>query len=303
MLSKIFKKRELWSIKILKSVDVKNFFNGANIHYVKHIGQIGIRINRKYQSTVADPFLFTHNNRLYLFYEVKTDHSHGEIHAQSMSVDGVWVNHGLVLKEKFHLSYPQVFRIKNKIYMIPECAQSHQVRLYESTNFPFEWKYATTLIDQPLRDTTVLSAHEDDILLLTTTHDYELKLFHGTNIKSKFFDTNLSITNDKHYSRCAGSIIKINDSLIRPAQDCSDYYGKDISFHIIEEFSSTQYKEKPSSLTLDSIRKGNWSSIGSHHVSIAYFNNSYYLAIDGRKNDSILNSITLGIIKLIDSIY
>jgi hypothetical protein len=115
-LRSLFKRRLLWSIGIYKLEfrrDVLHLEPHSPIHMV---GERGLRTRlANYQSTVADPFLFSFAGTLYLFYEVMGDAPHGEIWAQSMSTSGEWKVHGPVLIEGFHLSYPQVFEHQGRL--------------------------------------------------------------------------------------------------------------------------------------------------------------------------------------------
>ena len=96
---------------------------------------------------VADPFLFHENNQWHMFFEVlNTGTNRGEI-GVAASHDGLtWTYDRIVLAEKFHLSYPFVFKYQDQYYMMPETYQISEVRLYKAYNFPYDWRYATTLV-------------------------------------------------------------------------------------------------------------------------------------------------------------
>ena len=247
--------------------------------------------------TVADPFLFSFGGTLYLFYEVKTDHRPGEIWAQSLSENGEWISLGSVLSEDFHLSYPQVFEHRGRIYMIPEAAQSGSVLLYSAVNFPGKWELAETLIAEPLLDPTVFVGDGDGFFLLATTRDYELKLYHSNVIDGHFSDTGIIISKDKAFSRCAGSILEIDGRYYRPAQDCSRIYGERIQLLHISETSLIGYHETLSVSDLFAV-KPNWMSVGSHHLSSTEHDGSVYAAVDGRRRDRYINTLLLGILSL-----
>ncbi len=299
-LQKIFKKRDLWSVGVFKLRIKESLFCYEYALPVKSIGETGLRLSRDYQSVVADPFLFVYDNKLHLFYEVKTDHGKGEIHAKSMSSDGHWHSYGPVLVESFHLSYPQVFSIDGKVYMIPESAQSGEVRLYEADEFPGKWKLNTILVNEPLRDPTII-IQKDTIFLLGTTKDYELKFFYASGIQQQFVDTGIIISRDKAVARCAGNVIKYQDMLLRPVQDCSEMYGGSVKFQKIEEVTPYNYREKKTNLSLDILMQ-TWMKYGGHHVSYAIFNDNLYVAIDGRKKDYLINNLMLVLFRVLEKI-
>lgn len=298
-LQKITEKRDLWSLGVFKFGSLENLFEGGEYTLVKQIREMGLRLNKSYQAVAADPFLFAHGERLYLFYEVKTDHGHGEIHAQSMTSDGQWHAHGVVLKEQFHLSYPQVFLIDGHIYMLPEAAQSGKVILYEANEFPKKWRPCAVLIDEPMRDPTLVESANDGFFLLASTAQYELKLYHAEHLTQPFKDLGIVITNDKRVARCAGSIIRLNGQMLRPAQDCSESYGKKISFQSIECLSRSVYSERPSGLKLQ-VPPQAWMSRGSHHISCEKFAGNMYVAIDGHNADWRINSLSLGLLRMLE---
>lgn len=299
---KLLEKRDLWSIGVFRYDRADDLFSAPPIELAYFQGENGFRVDKNYQSVAADPFLFTHGDRLYLFYEVKTDHGHGTIHAQSMSRDGYWHDHGQLLDEPFHLSYPQVFAFEDRIFMIPETAQSGAVRLYEAEEFPYHWRACATLIEAPLRDPTLIVTPDQGCFLLATSAEYELRLHHSEAIERPFRYTGVSITRDPRLARCAGGILKVGGQLLRPAQDCSEVYGKRIHFQAIEKLTPSAYCERPSGLTLQ-IPTAPWMSRGSHHISSANFGKSFFVAIDGRGADKLINTLFLGAIRATEIFY
>jgi hypothetical protein len=294
---KVLEKRDRWSIAVHRYDQGNRFFSAPPDRLAHFVGERGLRLNTSYQSVAADPFLFSFGGRLYLFFEVKTDHGHGNIHVHSMSVDGVWHDHGMVLSEPFHLSYPQVFEIQGRVYMIPEAAQSGTVRLYEADDFPYRWRSCAILINEPLRDPTLLVTQAQGLFLLATTSEYELKLYHSERVDRPFRDTGVIVTTDRSRARCAGGILKVGKYLLRPAQDCSKFYGERVHFQEILTDNSSIYAERPTELQMD-IPVETWMSLGTHHVSVEKFGDSFFVAVDGRGPDSRINSFMLGILRL-----
>ena len=110
---------------------------------------------------LADPFFIKVKDTFYLFFEhKKTKKDHAEIGLLT-SIDGKkYTYQGTVLKEKFHLSYPQVFEYKKNYYMIPESQGSNQVLLYKARRFPYDWKVCDTLLkDIKLKDQRLFIRH------------------------------------------------------------------------------------------------------------------------------------------------
>lgn len=301
-LKRLLARRELWSIAIYKLESRPEILRLNRHKPIYMFGETGFRTGRDYQSTVADPFLFAFGGTLYMFYEVKTDHDHGEIWAQSLSEAGDWVPLGKVLGEHFHLSYPQVFEHGGRVYMIPEAAHSGRVLLYSAVHFPTQWEVCATLVSDPLLDPTMLFVGDGDFLLYGTTRGGALNLYHSSVLEGPFIDTGIIISKDKGTSRCAGNILEIDGLRYRPAQDCSRVYGERIRLLQVLDASSHGYAEKMSVPDMF-ISKPKWMSVGSHHLSAVDFGGGVYVAVDGRRMDRFINTLLLGVLKFLEMFF
>ena len=105
---------------------------------------------------VADPFMILINNLWYMFFEVLNAKSGlGEI-GYATSYDCIeWTYKEIVLREKFHLSYPMVFKENQQLYMVPETRQAGEIRLYKATDFPKKWEQEKVLIKGDYADATL----------------------------------------------------------------------------------------------------------------------------------------------------
>ena len=299
-LKTLFKRRDVWSIAIYKLENERDIFELDQHEPIYFFGEKGMRLNSNYQATTADPFLFVYNHRLYLFYEVQTDFSVGEIWAQSMDAQGFWINHGQVLKEDFHLSYPQVFFYDGQVCMIPESAASKQVCLYRSEAFPYNWKKTKVLIDAILSDTSIIIQPEG-IFLLGTTRSNELKLYFAKDFNQEFTCIDNVTLKNKYTARNAGKPIYINNVLYRLAQNNKSHYGEKITLLQIDQLSVDNYSESITVLDLYKT-KPKWMKTGYHHISKASFMNECFVAVDGMRPDKHINTMLLAPIKLFDRI-
>lgn len=72
-----------------------------------------------------------------------------------------------VLVEPIHLSYPNVFEYKGKIYMIPESGHNYDIRLYVSNDFPYKWEFIKVLFSGAnFVDTSFVSRINEDRVVL-----------------------------------------------------------------------------------------------------------------------------------------
>jgi hypothetical protein len=199
----------------------------------------------------ADPILYKLDNKIYMFYEAYNKKKKlGEIGVATVINNSI-LDQKIIINEPFHMSYPFVFNFKNKIYMIPETSSIKKLLLYESVNFPYEWKISKTLMDDiELSDATILK-HQDNIyifvskLLSTSPYSDELLLFSVDNDFNLIPHKNNPIITDNEFSRPGGRILEYNSKLIRVSQDCSNGgYGKAIKFNEVIEISNIAYLEK-----------------------------------------------------------
>jgi len=294
----LFKRRELWTIGIYK-LPYFDLYDFPVFNDLVKIGESGIRKNKDYQSVAADPFLFSKAGVLYLFYEAKTDFCVGEIWLKSFTSDGSVTCHGCVLKESFHLSYPQVVEFDGVEYMLPESASSGKVLLYKADSFPEKWSLARVLIDKPLVDPSLV-VRPEGLYLLATTPDNDMKLYFSKTIHDEFIDCGHIISNEipkAKSARNAGRPIDIGNELCRLYQDCSVGYGKSIGIKRIENISVSKYEETDVTDDIFKIRP-KWMREGYHHLSIVKHDGFTYVAIDGKCFDSYVNTVMLLFIKI-----
>ena len=95
----------------------------------------------------ADPFLFEHAGRSYVFFE-EFDYGRGLGHLSVGVLDATGELGEIVpcLVPDFHVSYPGVFEHDGKIYMLPETVSRKTITLYEAVEFPTSWRIARELV-------------------------------------------------------------------------------------------------------------------------------------------------------------
>jgi hypothetical protein len=108
---------------------------------------------------IADPFLFKDSSGIYIFAEhVFKDHGDISVFHSEDTIDLNFKYLGVGLDENFHLSYPQVFKYNNEMYMLPETQRSGSVILYKSEDFPLKWRpYKKLLNYDNIKDPTILN--------------------------------------------------------------------------------------------------------------------------------------------------
>ncbi len=236
---------------------------------------------------VADPFVIKKDETYYMFFEVlNRENNQGDI-AFATSPDGYsWTYERLVLDEKFHLSYPNVFMWEGQYYMVPESNDDFSVRLYKAENFPYDWSYVGNLISGYRYIDPTLFRHDNKWWMFVSRPDNSvLDIYFSDNLLSGWepHPMNPVRERDKRYSRPAGENIFLDGKLYRIAQDDDEIYGKQVfSFEIIElnEISYTEVlvSENP---IIGPTGQG-WNAVGMHHLAPFMSQKGWLAAVDGR---------------------
>ena len=200
----------------------------------------------------ADPFLFEHRGRTYIFFEECSDEGAGSICCTELHADGTLGEMHRVLTRNYHLSYPFVFEWHGDVYLLPESMENHAVEVYRAVDFPLRWELAAVLLsDVSAVDSTILE-HNGKLWLFAAglgglgTEWSELSLFFADSLFGEWRPHPKNpIVRDARRARPAGRLFFRNESLIRPGQNCSVCYGYAISFNRVDILSETDYRETP----------------------------------------------------------
>ncbi|NTW53985.1 MAG: hypothetical protein HGB15_04320 [Chlorobaculum sp.] len=243
---------------------------------------------------VADPFMITHDKQFHLFFEVlNAKRESGEIgHAISDDLK-TWRYTGVVLRERFHLSYPYVFEHDGQMYMIPECAKSKSIRLYRASSFPRDWRPVATLLrgskrEVPLLDPSVVfhDGHWYLFSYMRKVNNLHLHLAESLTGPWREHPASPVFRNSDHFTRPGGRVVEEGAVLYRFAQDGQPYYGSKAWAFRITELTPTTYREEPVSET-PVIQAGDeaWNNLGMHTVDPHRMPNGRWIAlVDGLGN-------------------
>jgi len=177
----------------------------------------------------ADPFLFSHNGREFLFFE-DYDYDKGVISYKEIkpaeneySVCQLGPTTKCLIRP-YHLSFPFLIEDEGEVYMIPETGRAAQIEIYRAEVFPSVWKFAGVLVPGVCASDVVVHKQDGYYWMFTTIggddrwHVYRSKhlLDHWQLVKSV----------DLRHSRPAGNIFTMNGKLYMPTQDSVEVYGR-----------------------------------------------------------------------------
>jgi len=255
-----------WSLGLLRA---KNLIDLAEGRYEMRRILGPEHISDRAATSVADPFILHHSGMTHLFFEVfdKT-HNRGVIgHAESADLFN-WNYTGVVLEERFHLSYPFVFTWKNETYMVPESKAARDVRLYRAVSFPHVWRLEKILLRGRYVDSTLFEK-DGTWWMFTAWRGYNLRLFHSESPLDPWKRHRLPFVHllNKKLSRPGGRVIQDGDALIRFTQDNSLRYGHQIRACTIISLSQNDYCERE--LTKEPLLtpgRSEWCAHRIHHI-------------------------------------
>ena len=201
----------------------------------------------------ADPFLWMHDGRRYIFIE-ELPHATQRGHIACLELDEQLniLSKKIVLERHYHLSYPFLFVYDGQMYMMPETKANRAIELYRCVHFPDKWEFEKTLMPNVKAvDATLIDTDGKWWLFVNIEEEGgsswdTLYLFFADNPLTDQWTSHPRnpIVKNVSTARPAGYILVQNGTLIRPSQDCSVRYGYATNFNQITVLTEADYVEK-----------------------------------------------------------
>jgi len=219
-----------WNIGFI-DYNPNNFFSTQKftIKYIKH--------NYK-NKWFADPFILnvTEKEIVVLAEEYDRNIRRGRIAKLVINRDNLrLISMTIILDLETHLSFPVIYRDNDKIYVCPENSESGGYYKYIYDSNSEKLVNPELITKEPLTDAV-------KCVISDVPHIFSTKLPnpHGNNLyiysdedKKEQYKLKQEILLADNTARGAGHFIKLNDKLIRPAQDCNKSYGGGLVFQEI----------------------------------------------------------------------
>jgi hypothetical protein len=200
----------------------------------------------------ADPFVVCHAGETFVFLEVLSHaRLRGELAVGRLD-DGALVDVAPVLPVPHHTSYPYVFEDGGVLYLIPESSAQRRVDLFRATRFPGGWEHAATLLEDVNAVDASVFRHAGRYWLWVTIAVPGARLNEETFL---YFSDRLDagwtphpcnpVVSDARRARSAGRPFLHDGRVIRPAQNCSGRYGRQVVFNVVEQLDPERYGEQP----------------------------------------------------------
>jgi hypothetical protein len=241
---------------------------------------------------VADPFMVHLDGSWFMFFEVQDAKSRKGAIGLATSWNGrTWHYERIVLAERWHLSYPYVFRDGPDVFMVPESCEARIVPLYRATSFPYRWERVSTLIEGVhLADASPFH-HRGQWWLLASSGEPRrradnLHVFGAEHLSGPWREHPMSpvIRGNAQHSRPGGRVLIHDERVYRFAQDCYESYGQQIRAFEITTLTPRAYAERE--VTTEPIITASgtgWNGTGMHHIDPHQTGDgSWFACVDGR---------------------
>lgn len=200
----------------------------------------------------ADPFLFEHHGRTFLFFEdYRYELGRAVISCCELDEQGRPGEPVEVLRRPYHLSYPAVFEDGGAIYMMPETRGKETIEIYRATDFPFVWEPDGTLMEGVNAVDATIYRRDGRYWMFSSLSDGrfsnsdEVSLFYADRLRGPWTPHRMNpLVADVRRARPAGRLFDDGGRLVRPSQDCSKMYGYGLVFSEVVQLTETKYEEQ-----------------------------------------------------------
>lgn len=232
----------------------------------------------------ADPFLFESDGIIYIFAEVWNFFlQRGTIGYCTIS-NGQASKWNVIIKERYHLSYPFIWKDEKGIHICAETCGKRNIYFYTAKKFPDNWeKEESKLTGRKYADSTMLFNKEGAIQYCFSyiVEGINIGRLCRYSVRGDMFDKNseICITEDAEIARPGGAFFREKGVLYRVAQNCGESYGRSLIF--LEVISAeAPYKEKRiKEVLFDDVKTDiEFKKIGMH----TYNRSEHYEVVDFR---------------------
>ena len=190
----------------------------------------------------ADPFIVEHEGKTAIFVELM-DFFYG---LGTIGVfeecNGSFSKVKEIIREDYHMSFPNVFKHDDELYMIPETYSANNIHLYKCDCFPYKWREFCTLIDNvKIVDCSIIQKESVTYVIGYDIEVNSARVFildwKSLALKEIFPVGNFSL------ERQGGNFFKDKGTLKRVIQDCKFVYGDFIKIYSIDQIDEEFFNE------------------------------------------------------------
>lgn len=177
----------------------------------------------------ADPFIIEKGNTLYIFAELFFFHNWKGKIGYCTYKNGGFSEWRVISHEEHHYSFPYIYKKEGIHYLMPEMSSVKELSVYQAIQFPDIWeKKEVVYAGERFVDSIYLS--EDKIMSYKMGKPNQLVLLRSNNGEWTIADAKDDFSGTL---RPAGSAFEYKNRIVRPVQDCHNFYGEAILFSIL----------------------------------------------------------------------
>lgn len=212
----------------------------------------------------ADPMLFSKDGSNYVFMEVYDKiFEKGSIGVSKFSKKGKLLRPKIIINEKFHQSFPEIFEYEGSTYLMPESSGVNQIKLYRMKDNVYQWEeYYSFHTERKYVDPVIYISKQRVFIICTETkpdNAYKNKLYilelRNINDRTKIalIDSNIK-TEDYSYSiRNGGSLFRYKGEVFRVIQEAGyKAYGRNLIFRKLIQCDENTFCESEDLLKIES---------------------------------------------------
>ncbi len=205
------------------------------------------KINRSSRTTyLADPFIISHKGETYFFAE-EFDYKKGKGKLVVAKKSEDFMEFYTILEDNHHYSFPFVFENEGNLFVIPECFESGEVKIYQFDTVSLKLSFVQTLLKGYAAVDPIVFRRDGRWWLLFTLKSMpsvHLYVFYAESLFGEYKPHfNNPVKSDIRTARNAGAAFVKGSKLFRPAQDCSAHYGRAVNICEITALSENSFSE------------------------------------------------------------
>lgn len=199
---------------------------------------------------LADPFILDTNPEKIILLAEQWVHKENKGRIVKVTIDRK--TYSLLSIESFlhtdtHLSFPNIYREDNKIYIYPENHEAKLLQIYPYNPMKGHLEQPIVLLDEPIIDAQIIKKGSYYYIFATKrshTCDEASDLFVYSSLTlTGPYKEHFMLKGTSRTERGAGEFIVQGETIIRPVQDCIDSYGAAVIFKAVD-FTQGKIKEK-----------------------------------------------------------
>lgn len=219
----------MMTMGIIEKIKTIIHFENWNVAYSLHQeGTSFSIIPNTLRYWAADPFVIMHGDRYYVFAELYDKIlTRGKLGYCVIDSNGrITSSWKIVIDNKMHMSFPNVYQVNHDIFMMPETNRENELYVLKADLFPRRWYKTESLFKSRVADSIFLT---ENLILAYDNFSFPFKLYIYEK-KEKKWERIITVEDIEKKLRPAGCCIcSEKECFVIPMQNCKEEYGKSIN--------------------------------------------------------------------------